>query len=65
MKPVDGPKSFGGALVLIEQQQMNLCLGVRSAVFPKKRGGLDQITKPLQLDEKRPAHWDSPRIVST
>ena len=64
MKPVDGPKSFECALVLIEQQQMNLCLGVCSVVFPKEWGGLDQITEPFQLNEKRPAHCDSPKIVS-
>ena len=65
MKPVDGTKSCECALILFQHQQVNLCLGVRSAVFPKERGSLDQITKPFQLNEKRPAHWDSPRIVST
>ena len=44
MKPVDGAKSCECALILTEQQQVNLCLGVCSAVFPKERGGLDKIT---------------------
>ena len=65
MKPVDGAKAFECALILTEQQQVDLCFGVRSAVFPKERGGLDQITEPFQLNEKRLAHWNSLRIVST
>ena len=65
MDLVHGTKSSECLLVFFQQQQVNLCLRVRSAIFRQEWRGLDEITKPLQLNDKCSAHWCSLRIFST
>ena len=64
MEPIDGGKSSEHLLVLLQLQKVNFCIWVCSLILPKERRGLDEITKPFQLNEKCSAHWHSLRIFS-
>ena len=64
MESIDRSKSSEHRLVLRQLQQVNLCIGVCSVILPDERRGLDEITEPFQLNEKRSAHWHSLRIFN-
>ena len=64
IEPIDGTKSSEHLLVLSQLQQVDLCIGVCSAILPEERRCLDEITEPFQLNEKRSTHWHSLRIFN-